>query len=82
MSVRTNDAIDKTMTVELTKPDLMSLVKGTGPDHSIMEHELVKPFGSYRGGHHDHWDWHGYALDKLSEQELWDLYCICRDSWT
>ncbi len=68
------------MTVNLDKSDLRSLVMGTSPSFSIMEQETVKQCGRWVGGHVDRWDWHG-GLELLTEHELWDLYCVCRDSW-
>ncbi len=68
------------MTVTLDKADLISLVRSKEPAYSAMEHELVKPFGSYIGGHADQWKW-GPDFGALTEQQLWDLYCVCRDSW-
>lgn len=69
------------MQVELTRVDLVALVKGTSPYYNVMEAPIVKRCGSYIGGHHDKWDWN-YKFDTgLSEQQLWDLYILCRDSW-
>ena len=67
------------MKVELTKEDLKSLVMGTSPYYSVFEVALVKNNGSYTGGFVERWDWN--LNDKLTENQLWDLYVICRDSW-
>jgi hypothetical protein len=69
------------MTVELNKKDLISLVVGTPPYYSKFEDHLVKRCGSFTGGFADSWNWHHHELNQLSEQDLWDLYVMCRDSW-
>jgi len=68
------------MKVELDKIALISLVCGEQPYYSIFEHPVVKKCGSYNGSH-DEWRWFHYELEKLSEQELYDLYILCRESW-
>lgn len=67
------------MIVELQKSDLISLVMGTSPRYSVLEHELVKPSGRWVGGFVDEWRWNGLSLAALTEEELWRLYCLCRD---
>lgn len=69
------------MKVELTREDLTNLVKGSDPNYSVMDHPMVKTNGSYTGGHHDKWDWNYSFDDSLTEQQLWELYVLCRDSW-
>jgi len=68
------------MKVELDKVALMSLVCGQQPNYSLFEHPMVKKCGSYRGSR-DEWRWCSYSLEELSEQELYDLYVLCRESW-
>jgi len=65
------------MKVELTKADLISLVKGTTPSYKAMQNPIVKANGSYTGGHHDKWDWDFFFDKSLTEQQLWELYMIC-----
>lgn len=67
------------MTVELQKIDLISLVMGTSPRYSVLEHALVKSNGRWVGGHVDEWRWDGSSLSALTEEELWRLYVVCRD---
>lgn len=69
------------MKVELTKQDLISLVKGIEPYYSVFDNPIVKKCGSYAGGFSSGWDWDEYRLEELTENELWDLYILCRDSW-
>lgn len=69
------------MKVNLNKEDLISLVKGEVPYYDIFDNELVDKSGKYIGGFHDKWEWDDYALKKLSEEELYKLYLICKNSW-
>ncbi len=66
------------MTVDLDHPALVSLVKGTSPHYDVFNHPLVKQGGSYIGGFHDRWDWDTYALKRMTAQQLWELYQICK----
>ena len=68
------------MKLELDKEDLMALVKGTSPYYNVFENPLVKKCGSWTGGHVDKWSW-GSGLDSLSDEDLYKLYNICKDSW-
>lgn len=67
------------MNVELITKDLQNLVKGVSPHYSQFDNPLVKKAG------HEYSDQYGitywYKLDSLSDQELWDLYHICKSSW-
>jgi len=70
------------MNVELSKKDLSALVKGTSPNYDIMENDIVKKCGSYTGGFCDEWNWN-YGFEKtMTEEELYQLYILCRDSWS
>lgn len=69
------------MKVELDKKDLAALVRGTTPNYNLFEHPLVKMSGYYTGGHHDKWTWNSSFEDKLTEDGLWELYCLCKHSW-
>jgi hypothetical protein len=69
------------MNLELTKEDLIALVKGTSPHYNVMEHPLIKSNGSYSGGFKDEWNWN-YTFDKsLTEEQLFEMYTICKNSW-
>lgn len=69
------------MKVNLTRSDLISLVKGTEPYYSIFENPLVKRCGSYCGGFNDRWDWNYSFDDNITDEELWGLYNLCKNSW-
>jgi hypothetical protein len=69
------------MKVELTREDLIALVKGTSPNYSVMEHPLIKANGTYSGGFKDEWNWN-YSFDNsLTDDQLLEMYTICKSSW-
>ena len=68
------------MIVDLEKEDLISLVKGKSPSYEIFGNSLVKSCGSYNGSHGT-WSWSDHSLNELSEKELFELYCLCKQSW-
>ena len=69
------------MLIELEKEDLVSLVRGQDPYYSIFEEKLVKENGYYVGGMSDRWVWNSYSLKELKEEELWELYLMCKKSY-
>lgn len=62
------------MKAELDKKDLVSLIKGTSPAYSLFEDELIKSCGHYVGGFVDEWQWDEFALGRLSDNQLLELY--------
>jgi hypothetical protein len=66
------------MLVFLGKNDLVCLVMGTSPSYEVMSDTMVKENGTYCGGFKDEWQWDKYKLEKLTEEELWQLYNICK----
>ena len=69
------------MKVELNKKDLISLVMGIVPPYSVYNEPLVKKCGEHCGGFVDRWDWDNFELEKLTEEELYELYNICKEGW-
>lgn len=69
------------MTIELTKQDLIHLLKGTTPNYNVMDSPFVKANGSYTGGFKDEWNWNYDCGEKMTEQQIWDTYVLCRDSF-
>lgn len=67
------------MKVELTREDLKSLVRGTSPYYSAFDHPLVKKAGHRFAEQYSRTSWD--KLDDLTDQELMNLYNICKDSW-
>ncbi len=66
------------MRIELNKKDFVYLVKGTNPSYEMMAHPLVKRCGTYCGGFNDRWTWNEEILVKLSEEQLLELYNLCK----
>lgn len=65
------------MNVELTKRDIVHLLRGVEP--SIEKMRIVEDMGlgDYTGGFEDRFDWqypNYYLWDKYSEEELYELY--------
>jgi hypothetical protein len=69
------------MKVELDKEGLISLVKGTMPNFSIMSDPLIKKNGSYRGGFVDGWEWNFNAFENSTEEEIYKAYLMIKNSW-
>jgi len=67
------------MKVELDRNGLLSLVNGTEPGYGAFEHPLIKKVGTYHGGMCDSWDWDSEELDKVTDEELYEIYNICQD---
>ena len=68
------------MFVELTIEDLKKLVKGSSPSFKAMDNIKIK----YKGEYNDYrgtWIWEDSALDNLSEEQLYEIYIICKNSW-
>lgn len=68
------------MKLDLDKDDLISLVKGSNPGYSVMEHPLVEKHGRFNASY-GNWSWHSFSLEKCTEQELFEIYKICKGSW-
>lgn len=67
------------MKLEIDRQDFIALIKGYGIHYSEFDNPLVKKAGhSYRDqyGIHD-WD----SLEILSDDELYKLYLISKNSW-
>lgn len=69
------------MKVELDRMDLMALVKGASPYFSAFENPLIKKSGTWIGGHVDKWQWDQAVLENMTEEELYEVHKITRQSW-
>lgn len=67
------------MDVDLTKEDLINLVKGTCPNYNVMDSMIERKLGHYTGGFRDDWTWD--RLGHLTEEELIEVYNTCKNSW-
>lgn len=68
------------MQVTLDKQDLIALVSGSSPKYSVFNHPVIKQAGSYHDGTTQSWVWNKEYLDCISEQELWELCLLCKNS--
>lgn len=68
------------MKFDLDKKDLISLVKGTDPNLNVMGDPKIRSRGSY-GETHGRWDWNYRAFEGCSEQEIYEVYQLCKNSW-
>lgn len=69
------------MIVELSKDDLITLVKGLECPNKMMSKYSKLEIGSYTGGFVDRWDWDKYGLKKLNEEELYNVFQECKSYW-
>lgn len=67
------------MKAELNRSDLETLVKGSKPYYSKFDNPLVKKAGHSYSDQYGITSWD--SLSKLTDEELYQLYIICRDSW-
>lgn len=69
------------MKVELDRKDIVSLLVGSVPNYSVMD-KIPKELGSYIGGMVDDWRWNNISVDTpYSDEYLYDLYLMCKNSW-
>lgn len=67
--------------INLDKGDLVTLVLGSSPYYSVFEEPLIKKCGSFTGGFVEKWSWSRSTLEQLTEEELYQIYIICKNSW-
>lgn len=67
------------MILKLDTKDLQALVRGSVPNHSAWDYELVKKAGHVYNDYGGRTSWS--SLDKLTDEELGKLYFICKNSW-
>lgn len=68
------------MTICLDKKDLVTLVKGNSPGHDIMVKNPYLHCGDYSGSYGT-WSWRGHELEKLSEEELWNMHVEMKNQY-
>ena len=69
------------MIVKLDRKDIASLLKGSKPYYSVMN-KIPKELGSYVGGFVDDWKWNNFIEDtEYTDDYLYDLYLMCKNSW-
>jgi len=67
------------MQVDLERKDLEALVKGSYPHYSEFDNRLVIKAGHQYMDQYAKTYWH--TLEKLTEEELLELYYINKNSW-
>lgn len=67
------------MIVYLRRKDLEALVKGSCPSYSQFDNPLVKKAGHSYSDQYGRTNWN--CLNNLTEEELYQLYQICDESW-
>ena len=69
------------MIVDLDRKDIISLLTGIKPNHSVMD-KIPEEFGYYVGGFVNDWQWN-YISENVSysDEQLYDLYLMCKNSW-
>ena len=65
------------MILELTKDNLIKLVKGSKPKSNLMGEYSKLEYGNYIGGFVDEWTWYEWVLEELSEEELYKIFKEC-----
>jgi len=68
------------MKLDLNKKDLISLAKGTSPNYAAMKIPKIKENGVFEGSY-GRWTWNYDAFENLTEEEIYNIYLICRESW-
>lgn len=67
------------MIVDLSRKDLEDLVKGSSPHYFEFDNPLVKKAGHSYSDQYGRTTWS--SLDRLTDEELWQLKSICAESW-
>ena len=68
------------MQVELDRRDIISLLRGSSPNFSVMD-KMPKELGYYVGGFVDDWKWQLNTKVPYTDEYLYELYTICKNSW-
>lgn len=67
------------MNIDLTRDDLRNLVKGCSVNYSGFDHPLVIRAGHSYSDQYGRTTWG--SLNDLTDEELLELYKVCKDSW-
>jgi hypothetical protein len=69
------------MTVELDRKGLETLVRGTSPHYNLFKDTIIKRMGDYYGGFLDDWKWQYDFPPDITDEQLFEVYQKCRNSW-
>ena len=68
------------MIVDLDRKDIISLLTGSQPNYSVID-KIPEEFGYYVGGFNI-WRWNDISENgSYSDEQLYDLYLMCKNSW-
>jgi len=67
------------MLLDLTKRELICLVRGCEPSYEQMDIPIIRTLGYYYGGHSDEWTWNYGAFDGMSELQIYEVYKILQN---
>ena len=68
------------MIVDLDRKDIISLLTGIQPNYSVID-KIPEEFGYYVGGFNI-WRWNTISENmSYSDEQLYDLYLMCKNSW-
>ena len=68
------------MIVDLDRKDIISLLTGIKPNHSVMD-KIPEELGYYVDGFNI-WRWNDISENvSYSDEQLYDLYLMCKNSW-
>jgi len=67
------------MTLELDRKDLETLVKGSGINYKDFDNDLVLKAGHSYSDQYGRTSWD--SLGKLTDDELYKLYLVCKNSF-
>jgi hypothetical protein len=62
------------MLIEITKQELIKMIKGFSPTFKYMNDYIENGFGHWIGGFVDEWSWDDNFLNKLNEKQLLLLF--------
>ena len=69
------------MLVDLDRKGIISLLTGCKPNYNVID-KIPKEFGSYVGGFVNDWEWNNINENvPYTDEQLYDLYLICKNSW-
>ena len=68
------------MKVDITRDEVIHLVKSITPNVDVMRHMLINQSGALVGTQ-EKWVWHHKFEEALPTNELWEMYRICTNSW-
>lgn len=69
------------MLVDLGRKDIISLLTGCKPNYNVID-KIPKELGSYVGGFVNDWEWNNINENvSYTNEQLYDLYLTCKNSW-